>query len=118
MFNLRSLKALGLALLSVDLCVSDITVSENPHVEIDGKLIPDHIVEDYNKYHDPGRSGNLRKRQVPGAHCRQDNLLEAAHSGPYWTSFCSSFIGAPTSTVFTLVTPTSYVLVRSPFDSD
>ena len=73
-------------------------------VTIEGKMIPQDIVDDYNRF---AESPVLDRRQVPGAHCRQDALLSVARSGSYWTAFCSSFVGAPTATYPTVVTPTS-----------
>ena len=110
MYDFHSLKALSLIILLLKLqaiCQAAPGQNQRRDWEVDGKNIPADVVSDYNKFHDPSTSGNIGRRQVPGAHCLQDNLLAAAQQEPYWTNFCASFIGAPTSLSTAFITPIS-----------
>ena len=114
------LRAFSLLILYLPtLAFSEAAKDQEPGVVLDGKFIPQVIASDYNKHHKPN-APSLNKRQVPGAVCIHDDLLAAANSGPYWTTFCSSFIGAPTTQSTLEVTPTTFVTlpVLQTADSD
>ena len=96
-----------LALIQLLLPLQGLAVQDAHNgVLLEGQFIPQEIFDDVKLHQEDGEV-EMDKRQVPGARCRQDQLLAVAQSQPYWTGFCSGYIGAPQTTVTSTAFPTS-----------